>query len=362
MGSLTATLGISEDDAWERVVARDRSSDGVFYYAVKTTGIFCRPTCPSRRPKQQNVEFFLTSEAAERAGYRACYRCHPASEVGTPTERRVRLAVEYIEQHLDERVTLERLAKVTGLSPFHLQRTFKESLGMSPRAYQDARRLKAMKSNIQEGMAIGPAVWAAGYGSYRGAYESVSGGLGMTPGEYKNGARGIDIRYAIHDTGFGMLLVAWTPKGVCAVSLGKAVGGLVQELGREFPSASLERDQDMEEWVRPFVDYLEGQSPGVAVPLDTAGTGFQMRVWKALQEIPFGEVRSYADVADAIGQPTAARAVARACASNRTALVVPCHRVVRSDGGLGGYRWEEERKAQLLEHERALKEGLQKEA
>jgi AraC family transcriptional regulator of adaptative response/methylated-DNA-[protein]-cysteine methyltransferase len=362
MHTLREAIGISESDAWERVVARDRSSDGVFYYAVKTTGIFCRPSCPSRRPKRQNVAFFLSPADAEQAGFRACYRCHPASEVGTPTERRVRRAAEYIDQHLDEKVTLERLAAVTGLSAFHLQRTFKDVLGMSPRAYQDARRLEAMRSNLQGGMEIGPAVWAAGYGSYRGAYESVAGGLGMTPGEYKNGARGIEIRYALHETGFGKLLVAWTPRGVCAVSLGEADEELVQELRAEFPAARLERDQETEEWVRPFIDYLDGLSPGLTIPVDAAGTAFQRRVWTALQEIPLGDVRSYSEVAEAIGNPTAARAVARACAANRTALIVPCHRVVRSDGSLGGYRWHMERKRLLLEHERALKQDHQTEA
>lgn len=350
-------LGLSADDAWSRVLARDRSSDGVFFYAVKTTRVFCRPCCPSRRPKRANVEFFVSAEAAEAAGYRACYRCHPKSERGTPTEGRVLRATEYIEEHLDEKVTLERLSRAVGLSPFHLQRTFKATFGVSPREYQDARRLEEMKSNLQSGMEIGPAVWDAGYGSYRGAYDSVSRGLGMTPGDYRKGGRGISIGYAVHRTGFGELLVAWTPNGVCAVSLGDSDLELVRGLTEEFPAASLERDQRADEWVRPFLDYLEGQCSALTVPLDTVGTVFQMRVWKALQEIPIGEVRSYADIAAAIGRPGTARAVARACASNRAALVVPCHRVVRSDGAIGGYRWREDRKRRLLEHERALKES-----
>lgn len=349
-------IGVQEDDAWNRVLARDRSSDGVFFYAVKTTGIFCRPSCPSRKPKRENVQFFLSADRAEEAGYRSCYRCHPTSEVGTPTERRVQRAIEFIDQHLDEGITLERLAKAVGLSPFYLQRKFKEALGLSPRKYQDSRRLEAMKSNLQEGMPVGRAVWAAGYGSTRGAYESVSAGLGMTPGAYKDGARGIEIGYAIHHTALGTLLVAWTPKGVCTVSLAEGKEELVQELEGEFPAATLNRDQEAEDWVRPFIRYLEGQDSRLTVPVDTTGTAFQLRVWSTLREIPLGEVRSYKEVAAEIGKPGAARAVARACATNKVALAVPCHRVVRSDGSLSGYRWGKERKRKLLELERRLRE------
>lgn len=191
----------------------------------------------------------------------------------------------------------------------------------------------------------------------------LSGATGTSDDAWERAAaHGVTIRYAIHETGFGRLLVAWTPKGVCAASLGRTDEELVQELGGEFPAARTERDQEAEEWVRPFIDYLDGRSSGLDVPLDPAGTAFQMRVWTALQEIPLGEVRSYAEVAEAIGHPTAARAVARACATNRAALIVPCHRVVRSDGSLGGYRWQEERKRRLLEHERVLRGRLQKEA
>lgn len=352
-------IGISEQDAWNRVLGRDRSADGEFVYAVRTTGIFCRPSCPSRRPKRQNVEFFASHPAALAAGYRACYRCHPTSEHGTPTEKRLRRAIDYIDQHLNERITLKRLSKAVGLSAFHLQRTFRDALGVSPREFQDARRLQAMKTRLQSGMTIGRAAWEAGYGSYRGAYDSVSGGVGMTPGAYRNGGRGISINYATHDTGLGTLLVAWTPKGVCAVYLGESDQQLVGELSAEFSAAELERDQDTGDRVRPFIDYLEGQSGALIAPLDTAGTAFQLRVWRALQEIPLGEVRSYAQIAQAIGRPSAVRAVANACAANRTALIVPCHRVIRSDGSIGGYRWHPERKVRLLEHEGAMKDNLQ---
>lgn len=349
-------LGIHEEDAWDRVLARDRSADGAFFYAVRTTGIFCRPSCPSRKPKRENVQIFLSAARAQEAGYRPCYRCHPTSKFGTPTERRVQRAVEFIDQHLNEKITLERLAKVVGLSPFYLQRKFKKAMGVSPRDYQDSRRLEAMKSNLQEGLQVGRAVWASGYGSTRGAYESVSAGLGMTPGEYKDGARGIEIHYTIHHTPLGMLLVAWTPKGVCAVALADGEEELVQGLEDEFPAATLDREQETDEWVWPFIQYLKGENSGLIVPADTTGTAFQLRVWSTLREIPLGEVRSYKEIAAAIGKPKAVRAVARACATNKVALAVPCHRVVRSDGSLSGYRWGSERKRNLLELERHLRE------
>lgn len=352
----TSVQDIDRDDAWDRVVARDRSFDGVFYYAVRTTGIFCRPSCPSRRPRRTNVEFFGSAEAAEGAGYRACHRCHPKSETGTPTERRLRRAMDYIDAHRDERITLRDLSRAVGLSPFHLQRSFKELLGMSPREYQDARRLEAMKGELKSGTGVGRAVWEAGYGSTRGAYESVSDGVGMTPGEYRKGGRGLSIRYAVHDTRFGWLLVAWTARGVCAVSLGASEEEVIGELRDEFSAARLERDQAAGRWLDPFLSYLEGRSPGLAVPVDTRGTAFQRRVWQALRRIPVGEVRTYGAVAASIGRPGSARAVAQACAANRIALAVPCHRVVRSDGSTGGYRWDENRKRRLLEHERSLRE------
>ncbi len=349
---------IPEDAAWNAVLTRDRSMDGALFYGVRTTGVYCRPSCPSRRPKRENVEFFETAERAQDAGYRACHRCHPRSSFGTPTERRLRRAMEYLDAHLDERVTLEQLGRAVGLSPFHLQRAFKEAVGLSPRAYQDARRLEAMKARLRDGDEVGRAVWRAGYGSVRGAYESAATGMGMTPGQYRNGAGGVPIRYSLHHSRFGHLIVAWTPKGVCAVMLGDAPDRLVEELNAEFPSAELgQGDTLAADWIQPVLDYLDGKHPGLVVPLDLRGSNFQLRVWKALQEIPVGEVRSYGQVAAAIGAPGSSRAVARACATNKAALVVPCHRVVRANGTVSGYRWGEDRKRRLLEHEERLREG-----
>ncbi|MFW6202103.1 MAG: bifunctional DNA-binding transcriptional regulator/O6-methylguanine-DNA methyltransferase Ada, partial [Gemmatimonadota bacterium] len=347
---------LPEDQAWAVVRSRDRSWDGRLFYAVRTTGIYCRPSCPSRRPKRENVEFFETADRAEEAGYRACHRCHPSSPSGTPTERRLRMAMRFLDENLDEPVTLERLGEAVGLSPFHLQRAFKEAVGLSPRAYQDARRLEALKRRLRRGDDVGRAVWGAGYGSMRGAYESAANGMGMTPGEYKDGARGVEIRYSHHETRFGHLIVGWTAKGVCAVMLGDSVDELVEELRAEFPRADLEReDGEATAWMRAVLDYLEGTHPGLVVPLDLQGSNFQLRVWRALQEIPVGEVRSYKEVAEAIGAPDSARAVASACAANKVALAVPCHRVVRSDGSLSGYRWGVDRKRKLLAHERRLR-------
>ncbi len=353
-----ANTGERGESRWKAVLERDRSYDGAFYYAVRTTGIYCRPTCPARRPKRENVEFFDSSSEAEAAGYRACHRCHPASPHGTPTDRRVRRAMEYLDEHRDERVTLARLGAAVGLSPFHLQRAFRNALGLSPREYQDARRLEAMKARLREGDEVGRAVWGAGYGSYRGAYESAAAGMGMTPGEYRDGGAGLAIEYSVHETRFGTLLVAWTARGVCAVMLGDAGRELVAALEAEFPAAGIRAyGAEAGEWVGMVLDSLEGAHAGPAVPLDVRGSTFQLRVWNALREIPFGEVRTYGEIAAAIGDPGAARAVGRACAANRAALVIPCHRVVRADGAPGGYRWGPERKARLLEQERRAGEG-----
>jgi AraC family transcriptional regulator, regulatory protein of adaptative response / methylated-DNA-[protein]-cysteine methyltransferase len=346
-------MAMDAERAWQAVQTRDRSQDGALFYAVRTTGVYCRPSCPSRRPARRNAEFYESAAAAAAAGYRACLRCSPDSTEGTTSERRVRRAVAYIDAHVDERITLERLGRLVGLSPFHLQRSFKDVVGLSPRAYQNARRLESMKTQLRNGADVGRAVWEAGWGSTRAAYEAAAGGLGMTPGRYRAGAPGVLIRYAVERTELGSLLVAWTSAGVCAVLLGDTGEDAVAELAAEFPRAEVCAADGAESgWIAAVLERLDGAHPGLALPLDLHGTSFQLRVWRALQEIPFGEVRSYGAIAAAIGAPGSARAVAQACASNRAALVVPCHRVVRGDGAPGGYRWGGERKRRLLEHER----------
>jgi AraC family transcriptional regulator of adaptative response/methylated-DNA-[protein]-cysteine methyltransferase len=342
--------------AWKAVVTRDRSQDGAFVYAVRTTGVYCRPSCPSRRPRRENVTFHPTPEDAERAGYRACARCGPGSSPGRG-EQAAERAARWLDAHPDARVTLEELARRAGVSPYHLQRTFRRIYGASPREYQDARRLRGLKDALRSGAPVGAATYAAGYGSSRGVYESVRSGLGMTPSAYRRGGRGERIRFGTLATALGRLLVGATERGVCAVSLADDDGALERELRAEFPEASIARDdRGVAAWLTAVARGLAG-GPTPDVPLDLRGTAFQLGVWRALRGIPFGETRSYREVAAAAGRAGAARAVARACAANRVAVLVPCHRVVPAAGGTGGYRWGAERKRALLALEREAPGG-----
>jgi AraC family transcriptional regulator of adaptative response/methylated-DNA-[protein]-cysteine methyltransferase len=336
--------------AWTAVAERDARQDGRFVYAVRTTGVFCRPSCPARRPLRLNVEFFATPGEAAQAGYRPCARCRGgAAPAG---EGAVERAVKFIEAHLDARVTLAALARHVGVSPFHLQRTFTRVVGASPRAFQEARRLARFKARVRRGADVGAATYEAGYGSSRALYESARARLGMTPAVYRRGAAGERIRYATAAWEHGLVLVAATERGVCAVQLGDDGAALERSLAAEFPRASLERDDEgMRRWVEGVLRSAGGDA-SASLDLDLRGTAFQLRVWRALRKIPYGETRSYGAVAKAIGQPSATRAVARACATNRIALVVPCHRVVREGSEAGGYRWGAERKRRLLDLER----------
>jgi AraC family transcriptional regulator of adaptative response/methylated-DNA-[protein]-cysteine methyltransferase len=338
------------DWRWAAVLDRDPAADGRFVYAVASTRIFCRPTCPSRRPHRRNVRFFATPAAAERAGYRACRRCHPAE--GEPdTQRRVREAQRYLEGHLDETVTLDRLGREVGLSPWHLQRTFKRLVGVTPRAYASARRMERMKARLKQGDSVTRATYEAGYSSPSRVYDQSRAHLGMTPGAYRHGGRGVGIRFSIIPTALGQLLVAATDQGLCSVMLGDARGPLEAELRREYPAAAIERrDDELRGWAEAVARRLSGDE-AQPVPLDPGGTPFQQRVWESLQRIPRGSTRTYGEIARELGQPSAARAVARACAGNRLAVVIPCHRVIREDGELGGYRWGLDRKRDLLARE-----------
>jgi AraC family transcriptional regulator of adaptative response/methylated-DNA-[protein]-cysteine methyltransferase len=344
---------LTEDEAWAAIEGRDRRFDGFFVYAVETTGIYCRPSCPARRPHRKNVAFYFSSQKAEEAGYRACRRCHPKHTDPTPAEQAVEKARAYLDAHLDEPVTLDTLAEEIGLSPSHLQKTFKRFVGLSPKDYQNARRLEVFKRRVGAERDVLEATFEAGFGSSRALYEQAENGLGMTPGTYRRGGKGLAIRFTTLPSVFGRLLVAATERGVCAVSLGDDDATLVAELEDEFQHAStITRDGDsMRAWVAPIIRYLDGVHVHPSVPVELQGTDFQRRVWKTLQEIPYGTTRSYSDVAEMLGQPEATRAVARACASNKVALVIPCHRVVRKDGGAGGYRWGSHRKQRLLAQE-----------
>lgn len=342
--------------AWRAVLARDAAWDGRFVYAVRTTGIFCRPSCPSRRARRERVTFFPTPAEAEAAGYRACKRCRPATAGPSTAERAVQTARAYLDAHTDERVSLARLARESGLSAWHLQRVFKRIVGLSPREYAAARRTARLRASLRQERSVSRATYEAGYGSSSRVYERAHALLGMTPATYRRGGTGVAIRYTVVPSPFGRLLVAATDKGVAAVTLGDSDAGLTRDLARMFPDAALSRVDQGDRWlgglVRQVAATVRRPASAQPIPLDLAGTAFQWRVWRALTSIPAGETRTYRQLARAIGKPRAVRAVASACAANRLAVVVPCHRVIRTDGSLGGYRWGLPRKARLLEAER----------
>lgn len=343
---------MSEDDRlWQAVLARDRRFDERFVYAVRSTGIYCRPSCPSRRPKRAVVEFFAGPSAAERAGFRSCRRCRPQEPVGDPGLARVRGICRHIEENLDGPLTLAHLGRQAGLSPHHLQRTFKAIMGISPRQYADGCRLAALKASLQKGDPVAHATFDAGYGSSSRLYERAAKQLGMTPAVYRRGGRGMQLAYAIRDSPLGRLLVAASGRGVSAVSLGDSDARLESALRKEYPRAELHRDDaGLGESVGVVLKGLQGR-PHPELPLDIRATAFQRRVWQELCRIPRGETRSYGEIARLVGRPKGARAVARACATNPVSVLIPCHRVVPAGGGVGGYRWGHERKMALLEAE-----------
>lgn len=350
-----SNLTSRDEQLWSAVVARDAAHDGEFVFAVSTTGVYCRPSCAARRPRRENVTFFLRPDEAEKAGFRACLRCRPRAASGNPQADFAKQVCRYIEQHLDEPVTLVRLGKVFGQSPFHLQRRFKAAVGITPREYADSCRLRLLKRNLQAGDNVTRAMYDAGYGSSSRLYEKTASQLGMTPDRYRRGAIAATVRYAISDSPLGRMLIAATDKGVCAIQFGRSDGELLEGLKREFPFAVRKADESgLQLWVEALLAKMAGKELNAALPLDIRSTAFQRRVWTHLQSIPFGATRSYSEVAKAIGQPSASRAVARACATNPVAVAIPCHRVVREDGSLSGYRWGVERKKALLEMERAV--------
>ena len=346
---------VEENSYWRGVLERDRRLDGAFVFAVRSTGIYCRPSCPSRRPGRQQVTFFPLPEAAERAGFRPCRRCRPReTRASDPQVEMVRRVCERIDSNLEEPLGLQALSALAGTSPCHLQRTFKRLMGISPREYADARRLHRFKGHLREGKEVTAALYEAGYGSSSRLYERASAQLGMTPVTYRKGGRGMSIGYSIADCPLGRVLVAATERGVCMVSLGDADAVLEAALVSEYPNAEIHRDAaELSKWVKAILNNLNGRERRLDLPLDVEATAFQRRVWQELRRIPYGRTRSYSEVAHAIGRPRAVRAVARACATNPVSIVVPCHRVVREDGGLAGYRWGLKRKKSLLEREQS---------
>ena len=345
------------DERWAAVLARDPGADGRFVYAVRSTRIYCRPSCPSRRPRRDRVLFFGGPADAERAGFRPCRRCRPRRGPDGTVVQLVRRVADRIAADGEGRLPLAELAAEAGLSERQLQRAFARITGVTPRQYREACRLQRVKSRLKSGASITMAMYDTGFSSTSRLYERAPAQLGMTPGTYRRGADGERIGYTIVDSPLGRLLVAGTARGVCAVSVADSDEALEARLAREFPGAERMRDDAaLAAWVGAIVRHLRGEEPHLDLPLDVRATAFQWRVWQALREIPYGRTRSYGEVARALGQPTAARAVARACATNPVPLLIPCHRVVRGGGQLGGYGLGLERKRALLEQERRAAE------
>ena len=350
----------SVDWQWRAVENRSREFDGAFYFGVRTTGIFCRPSCSSKTAKRQNVSFFITPDEAEKAGFRACLRCKPGNEYfpGAAAELIVR-AFQILQADEMEVSTVEELSRQLGVSTGHLQKTFKATLGLSPKEIVDMLRIGNFKTNVRE-TNVTTSLYESGFGSSRSLYEKAGKTLGMTPSTYKKGGKDINITYTIVDSRLGKLMVARTEKGVCAVSFGATAAELEAELKKEFFSATItENDAVLKEVVTAIFKSLDGEKAILNLPIDVRATAFQMRVWAELRRIPSGETRSYGEIAASLGNPKAFRAVARACATNPVALVNPCHRVIASNGKLSGYRWGIERKAELLKMENEnLNSGL----
>jgi AraC family transcriptional regulator of adaptative response/methylated-DNA-[protein]-cysteine methyltransferase len=337
---------------WRAVLIRDRAADRQFVYAVRSTGIYCRPSCPSRRPDRSRVEFFATAADAEHAGFRPCKRCRPQDTAAAdPWVEKIRRACVYLT-NVEGHPSLATLARRLGGSPYHLQRHFKRLVGVTPREFADAVRLQKVKRRLRGGVDVTTAVLDAGYGSSSRFYERAAARLGMRPSRYRRGGAGMHIRYSVVNSPLGRLLVAASGTGVCAITMGATDRDLERALAEEYPAATITPDRGaLAKWTRQVLAHLAGRTPRLDLPLDVRATAFQWQVWNALAAIPRGETRSYAEVAAAIGRPRAFRAVARACAANPVALAIPCHRVVPAAGGVGGYRWGAERKKKLLARE-----------
>ena len=352
MKTLSTPLDTEHDPRWAAVLARDPQADGQFVYAVKTTGIYCRPSSLARLPKPQNVEFFDTAQQAEAAGYRPSKRASKdQSDVAAQHAATVATACRQIEM-AESPPALNELAETAGLSPFHFHRVFKAATGLTPRAYAAAHRSRRVRERLADGNSVTDALYDAGFNSNSRFYESANQLLGMKPGDYRAAGQNNDIHFAVGQCSLGAILVAQSERGVCAILLGDDPHQLVCDLQDQFRKANLiGADSGFEQLIAKVVGFIEAPAIGLDLPLDVRGTAFQERVWQALREIPLGSTASYAEIAQRIGAPTSMRAVAQACGANRLAVAIPCHRVVRSDGNLSGYRWGVERKRQLLERE-----------
>lgn len=340
------------DARWNAVMTRDKSADGQFVLAVITTRIYCRPSCPSRKPRPENVRFYELPAMAEDAGFRPCKRCRPReAELVSPQAQLVQTVCDYIRAHADEgdAVSIDAIAAAVGYAPSHIAHTFKDVLGMTPKQYAETQRLSHLKRTLRAGGTVTDAIYAAGYSSPSRVYERSDETMGMTPAAYQRGGLGVEIAYTVSPCSFGMLLVGMTERGVCEVGIYDDFESAAAGIRAEFPNATLIRDDArLLPAVQAILDHVDGRRASLDLPLDVQATAFQQRVWDELRRIPRGETRTYAQIAQALGKPKAVRAVAHACASNHAAIIIPCHRVIGSDGGLRGYKWGISRKQALL--------------
>ena len=349
----TVSSSTLKDPRWAAVVARDRRADGTFYYSVRTTGVYCRPSCGARLAKPENVRFHATTAAAERAGFRPCRRCKPDQPALEKRQAALVARACRVMETAASTPNLAALAKGAGLSRHHFHRVFKAVTGLTPRAYAAAHRARRVRDTLRRSRTVTDAVYEAGFNSGGRFYATSERVLGMTPTEYRAGGSHAEIHFAVGECSLGSILVAQSAKGVCAILLGDDPDALVRDLQDRFPRAALVGgDERFERLVARVVGFVEAPALGLDLPLDVQGTAFQQRVWQALREIPPGTTVSYAEMAARIGSPASVRAVAQACAANRLAVAIPCHRVVKRDGALSGYRWGVERKRALLEKER----------
>jgi AraC family transcriptional regulator of adaptative response/methylated-DNA-[protein]-cysteine methyltransferase len=356
---------IDPELAWKAVQARDAGANGTFYFGVLTTGIYCKPSCAARRALRKNVRFYETPEAAEREGLRACLRCRPGEkgEPG-PAIAMVQAACRYLESHSEDAPALQELADRAGISVFHFQRTFRRVAGVTPKQFLDSVRMRKLKEGLKRNEGVTETIHASGFGSSSRLYERSDTQLGMTPSQYRKGGKGVTIIWVIAPSPLGLMMIGATERGLCSLQFGDTETGLLRMLEKEYPLGDLQPmgqpgHPDFARWIEALNRYLEGTTTAPELPLDLRATTYQLRVWNYLRGIPYGDVQSYSEVAAGMGQPTATRAVGTACAANNVALLIPCHRVIRSNGELGGYRWGLDRKRRILDIERAGRGILQ---
>lgn len=348
---------LGESDSWKSVLARDATRDGTFVFGVRSTGIYCRPSCPARHPRVDQVVFFSGPDEAEGSGFRACKRCHPREPGGQARTELVQRVCRFIDHNLDGKLTLAILSREADLSPFYLQRLFKKTLGISPREYVETRRLDKVRRSLREGETVTDALYGAGFTSRGKLYERSPGHLGVSPGLFRRGGEGLSIHYTIVDSPIGRLLLGATGRGLCAVCVGASDQAVEAALREDYFAADLFRnDHQMKTWAEEFTRYFDGREFPKNLPIDVQATAFQWKVWNQIQKIPYGQTSSYSQIAAAVGNPRAIRAVANACADNHVALLIPCHRVVGERGDLRGYRWGVKRKRALLSLEASPKQ------